>query len=100
MITLFFEIVYYRQRERRSIANKILAEIDHNNTPPPSYNQDNINIRSDQINSKKKIKFNIFQKKDKQVTLGEKFVPSSLTNPSRISYISVYPRKSIHSSTH
>lgn len=56
-------------------------------TPPPSYEQ------KDDI----KIKRKTFSDRAKQITLGNRFVSATMANPSHVSYISVYPRKSIHS---
>lgn len=77
MITLVIEVVYYRRREARENAIKKITNVApaSNITPPPSYDAGRLTNANDQI------------------TIGEKFVP----NPNRVSSISVYSRRPIHS---
>lgn len=81
MVTLAIEVFYYRHRDRRTnMVTDLQTNCHTNKTPPPSYDSNDAkNFR--------------FRGKGEQVTLGDKFVPASQTTQSRLSYISMYPRR-------
>lgn len=99
MITLVVEIIYYRQQDIREKRVRKVGPKERQGqaTPPPSYEQnkpaaDGIKTRMSFFRS-----ITAGDRNTKEITIGSEFVPSSVTNPKRISYINVYPRKSIHS---
>lgn len=82
MVTLVFEVIYYRRRDAKENAVHPISE--QNITPPPSYDDQQLK-RSTKL---------FRQSDDGLVTLGgEKFVPTT----QRIPYIPAYRRKSIRS---
>lgn len=86
MVTLVIEVAYYRRKE--SLDNMVThitstSGDDARKTPPPSYDSNDKNGQ--------------FRSKGEQVTLGDKFVPASQTTQSRLSHISVFSRRAIHS---
>lgn len=96
MITLVVEIIYYRQRDIRGNVVQEVIPNEGQTTPPPSYEQNETHAR--RMKSRMAFFRNMVgDKNTKEVTMGSEFVPASMTNPKRISYVSVYPRKSIHS---
>lgn len=89
MITLLIEVIYYRRR--RAIDNIIQvapasgSDVDQlQQTPPPSYDDDQIRKRPRLIDD------------GNSITLGaDRFIPASLSQ--RVPYIPVYQRRPIHS---
>lgn len=83
MVTLVIEVIYYRRRDAQENSIQKITNVGPapNITPPPSYEAGRM---------KKSLLFR--RNSGDQVTMGDKFVPAS------ISSISVYPRRPIHSS--
>lgn len=82
MITLAIEVVYYKRRDARDTAIVQIKpkDVDHlgDSTPPPMYQSDD------------RIKAKTFSDRSK-------FGAADGQNPAHVSYVAVYPRKSIHS---